>query len=78
MDGVALKGMPTYARTRRGLGVVPEGVAGLFPTLTVRQNLAAVVPCEGNPRTRAWETMQDHLKDLFGEVLVLGKRCRIT
>lgn len=70
MDGRPLKGMPTFARTRRGLGVVPEGVAGLFPTLTVRQNLAAVVPCEGNPQTDAWDKMQEHLNELFGEVLV--------
>lgn len=70
MSGEPLRGMSTNARTRRGLGVVPEGVAGLFPTLTVKQNLAAVVPCEGTVRTQAWTQMEDHLKDIFGEVLV--------
>lgn len=70
MGGVPLKGMSTNARTRRGMGVVPEGVAGLFPTLTVRQNLAAVVPCVDNPRTEAWQKMDDHLTDIFAEVLV--------
>ena len=70
MDGVSLVGMPTYARSRLGLGVVPEGVSGLFPTLTVRQNLEAVVPCTDNPRTDAWSKMDDHLKDIFSEVLV--------
>lgn len=70
MSGEPLKGLSTNARTRRGLGVVPEGVAGLFPTLTVKQNLAAVVPCEETVRTQAWTQMEDHLNDIFGEVLV--------
>lgn len=33
-------------RARAGLALVPEGVVGLFPTLTVHQNLAAVKPAE--------------------------------
>jgi branched-chain amino acid transport system ATP-binding protein len=51
------------------MGFVPEGVSGLFPTLTIRQNLAAVRPA-ANENSAAWQTMEDHIRELFGEVLV--------
>lgn len=38
LDGERIDGMPTHRRTRRGLGLVPTG-RGLFPALTVRDNL---------------------------------------
>lgn len=77
LDGVPLSGASTHSRARRGLGVVPEGVAGLFPTLTVRQNLESVVPTRGASRTEAWAAMDDRLNDLFEEVLV-AKRNQIA
>jgi branched-chain amino acid transport system ATP-binding protein len=69
MFGVKLDGVRTYARARMGMGFVPEGVSGLFPTLTIRQNLAAVRPT-ANENSAAWQTMEDHIRELFGEVLV--------
>jgi branched-chain amino acid transport system ATP-binding protein len=69
MFGVKLDGVRTYARARMGMGFVPEGVSGLFPTLTIRQNLAAVRPA-ANENSAAWQTMEDHIRELFGEVLV--------
>jgi branched-chain amino acid transport system ATP-binding protein len=37
-DGTDLTGLPTYARVRRGMGLVPEG-RRLFPSLSVEENL---------------------------------------
>jgi branched-chain amino acid transport system ATP-binding protein len=50
LDGISLVGEPPYTRIRRGLSLVPEG-RGLFPGMTVRENLElggfAVPPPEG-------------------------------
>ncbi|MGH7264976.1 MAG: ABC transporter ATP-binding protein [Candidatus Rokuibacteriota bacterium] len=50
LDGVPLLGEPPYTRVRRGFGLVPEG-RGLFPLMTVEENLAlggfAAPPPEG-------------------------------
>jgi branched-chain amino acid transport system ATP-binding protein len=40
MDGVELRGRPSYIAARAGLGLVPEG-RQVFPNLTVRENLVA-------------------------------------
>jgi len=39
-DGVEIAGRPDYENARRGIGLVPEG-RGIFPNLTVRENLLA-------------------------------------
>ncbi len=39
-DGVQIAGRPDYENARRGIGLVPEG-RGIFPNLTVRENLLA-------------------------------------
>jgi branched-chain amino acid transport system ATP-binding protein len=60
--------MSCSARTRSGLALVPEGVAGIFPTLTVRQNLAAAEPAT---RARRGDVdIEANLREAFGEVLV--------
>jgi branched-chain amino acid transport system ATP-binding protein len=50
LDGASLLGEPPYTRIRRGLSLVPEG-RGLFPAMTVRENLElggfAVPPPDG-------------------------------
>jgi branched-chain amino acid transport system ATP-binding protein len=50
LDGASLLGEPPYTRIRRGLSLVPEG-RGLFPGMTVRENLElggfAVPPPDG-------------------------------
>jgi branched-chain amino acid transport system ATP-binding protein len=50
LDGASLLDEPPYARIRRGLSLVPEG-RGLFPGMTVRENLElggfAVPPPDG-------------------------------
>ena len=53
------------ARARLGLSLVPEGVRGIFPTLTVRQNLDAA-----RPRGVSTERIEETLADAFGDVLV--------
>jgi branched-chain amino acid transport system ATP-binding protein len=40
LDGVAIRGMPSYRVARLGLGLVPEG-RQIFPNLSVRENLIA-------------------------------------
>lgn len=42
LDGVAVEGLPPYARSRAGVCLIPEG-RGIFRTLTVRENLAMQV-----------------------------------
>jgi branched-chain amino acid transport system ATP-binding protein len=50
LDGASLLDEPPYTRIRRGLSLVPEG-RGLFPAMTVRENLElggfAVPPPDG-------------------------------
>jgi branched-chain amino acid transport system ATP-binding protein len=52
LDGASLLDEPPHTRIRRGLSLVPEG-RGLFPAMTVRENLElggfAVPPPEGLP-----------------------------
>jgi branched-chain amino acid transport system ATP-binding protein len=43
LDGIDVSAEPSYRRAGRGLCHVPEG-RGIFPTLTVRQNIALHVP----------------------------------
>jgi branched-chain amino acid transport system ATP-binding protein len=43
LGGADVTGQPAYRRTRRGLCLVPEG-RGIFPSLTVRENLEIEVP----------------------------------
>jgi ABC-type branched-subunit amino acid transport system ATPase component len=57
------------ARARAGLALVPEGVSGIFPTLTVRQNLAAARPAL-NSRAAEDVGVKTKLEAAFGEVLV--------
>jgi branched-chain amino acid transport system ATP-binding protein len=66
MGGRDLRGTSASARARSGLSLVPEGVQGIFPTLTVRQNLDAV-------RVREEEIdddLEQVLHDSFGDVLI--------
>jgi branched-chain amino acid transport system ATP-binding protein len=56
--------MNAAARSRAGLSLVPQGVEGLFKTLTVRQNLEAARP-------RSYDkAMETRLLEAFGDVLV--------
>jgi branched-chain amino acid transport system ATP-binding protein len=52
------------ARSRAGLALVPQGVVGLFKTLTVRQNLQAARPSGQDL------TIEHQLRESFKDVLV--------
>ena len=52
------------------MGMVPEGVAGLFPTLTVRQNLDAVNAFSGSTDDAGWESILTEIQTVFQDVLV--------
>jgi branched-chain amino acid transport system ATP-binding protein len=69
LDGVRLGRKAAHTRARMGLAMVPEGVAGLFPTLTVRQNLEAVVPFTERRETSRLEQMEHDLNAICGDVL---------
>jgi branched-chain amino acid transport system ATP-binding protein len=43
LGGVSVTGQPAHRRARRGLCLIPEG-RGIFPSLTVRENLQIEVP----------------------------------
>jgi branched-chain amino acid transport system ATP-binding protein len=43
LGGVTVTGQPAHRRARRGLCLIPEG-RGIFPSLTVRENLQIEVP----------------------------------
>lgn len=58
------------SRARAGMGMVPEGVAGLFPTLTVRQNLDAVNAFSGSTDDAGWESILTEIQTVFQDVLV--------
>jgi branched-chain amino acid transport system ATP-binding protein len=66
---VRLHGTPmprnVAARARHGLSLVPEGVKGIFPSLTVRQNLDAARPRGTDPGAT-----EEMLHEAFGDVLV--------
>jgi branched-chain amino acid transport system ATP-binding protein len=54
------------ARARSGLALVPEGVRGIFPTLTVRQNLETARPASSEHGNE----LDELLEEAFGDVLV--------
>jgi branched-chain amino acid transport system ATP-binding protein len=69
LDGVDVTRLSAAMRSRAGLSLVPQGVVGLFKTLTVRQNLDAARP--GGDDGAA----EQRLRESFGDVLVeLGDR----
>ena len=43
LGGAAVTGQPAHRRARRGLCLIPEG-RGIFPSLTVRENLEIEIP----------------------------------
>lgn len=54
LDGQSVRRLSTYERARRGMVLVPEG-RGVFPSLTVRENLELIVRAsraDGNERDR--------------------------
>ena len=61
--------MSASARARGGLGLVPEGVAGLFPTLTVRENLDAVQVYAEAKDPDGWAHVEAEMRALFATVL---------
>lgn len=68
-SGRDLRGMSASARARGGLGLVPEGVAGLFPTLTVRENLDAVQVYAEAKDPDGWAHVEAEMRALFATVL---------
>jgi branched-chain amino acid transport system ATP-binding protein len=59
--GVACTGAPTHAIARQGIGYVPEG-RGIFPNLSVRENLVMAARPGGDGR-REWTL--ERVLDLF-------------
>lgn len=54
LDGVDITRMPTHKRARLGMGYVSQG-RDIFPSLTVRENLAIGAAAVGRDRVRAVE-----------------------
>lgn len=63
------KGLGAARRAGAGMALVPEGVSGLFPTLTVRQNLEAIERPQRDGQ-EGWATVEERLREAFHEVLV--------
>lgn len=61
-DGVEIQGKPSYAISRLGIGLVPEG-RQIFPNLTVEENLIATARTNGSGGTQAWTL--ERILDLF-------------
>src|SRR6478672_6353026 len=59
--GKPLRGLPSFRIAKLGLGLVPEG-RGIFPSLTVWENLTATAR-SGPAREPRWRT--DAIVDLF-------------
>jgi branched-chain amino acid transport system ATP-binding protein len=57
------------ARARTGMALVPEGVSGLFPTLTVRENMS-VAKSTIRPGVASVSDIEGELREAFREVLV--------
>jgi len=69
LDGADITRLAPYARARRGLGYVPQG-REIFPSLTVRQNLAV-----GARRPRPTPESMDYVLSLFPALSrMLGQR----
>jgi len=66
LDGQPVTGAPPHAIARRGVALVPEG-RGIFPNLTVRENLMmAARPGSANDRSASVETWTlDRVLGLF-------------
>jgi branched-chain amino acid transport system ATP-binding protein len=60
-DGKPLRGLPSFRIAKLGLGLVPEG-RGIFPSLTVWENLTATAACRPGETPR-WTT--DAILKLF-------------
>jgi len=67
LGGLEMVKMNAAARSRAGLSMVPQGVVGLFKTLTVQQNMQAARP------TNHDVLMEQRLLDGFEDVLVQRK-----
>jgi branched-chain amino acid transport system ATP-binding protein len=65
LDGRSIRDLSTYERTRRGVGLVPEG-RSVFPSLSVRDNLELVV--------RASDAAPDQRAERLDEVLHIFPR----
>lgn len=61
LQGKPIQGLSTYARARRGVVLVPEG-RGVFPTLTVRENLELIVRGSGCTSATRDERMTEVLE----------------
>jgi branched-chain amino acid transport system ATP-binding protein len=59
-------------RALDGLGLVPEGVKGIFPSLTVRQNLNAIQRRTSSEQHGEgdWASIEAQLREAFADVLV--------
>jgi branched-chain amino acid transport system ATP-binding protein len=64
LGGLDLGRMPASSRSRAGLSLVPQGVVGLFKSLTVSQNMEAARPRDHD------QAMEDRLREAFSDVLV--------
>ncbi len=77
LDGSDVARLGASARARAGVALMPEGVAGIFPTLTVAQNLAAIAQRgdRGSAATEAEKIaapfdVMGILRGVFADVLV--------
>jgi len=62
LRGESVTGMPTYLRSRRGLGFLPQQ-RSTFQRLTVEENLLAILETRsdsGHPRTRAAQLLDEY------------------
>lgn len=71
-----LFGEPPSVRTRRRVGYVPQGL-GLYPDLTVAENLRFVAAAYGSPPPRIHDELVDAADRLVGE-LSLGLQRRVA
>jgi branched-chain amino acid transport system ATP-binding protein len=60
LEGSSIRGLSAYDRARRGVILVPEG-RGIFPSLTVRENLELVVRGSGCDAATRGERMDEVL-----------------
>jgi branched-chain amino acid transport system ATP-binding protein len=63
-------GLGASKRALTGLALVPEGVSGIFPSLTVRQNLDAIERRRTNGDRAGWSQVETRLHEAFSDVLV--------
>jgi len=68
-----ITGEPTFERVRHGIGYVPQG-RGIFPRLTVEENLRVGLSALSNRSQGGQRTIPEHVYDLFPVLARLRQR----